>query len=80
MNWLVLLDGIEHHKYILEKDYGPFIDVWAIGCIFVEALGVMKENSPTFLDKKPFFPGILFPLTSDNHNIIKEGFPFSSTD
>ena len=36
---------------LLEKDYGPGIDVWAVGCIFAELLGMMKENSPTFMDR-----------------------------
>lgn len=42
---------------LLEKDYGPAIDVWSIGCIFGELLGMMKENAPTYLDRKPLFPG-----------------------
>jgi mitogen-activated protein kinase 1/3 len=36
---------------LLEKDYGPGIDIWAIGCIFAELLGMMKENAPTFMDR-----------------------------
>lgn len=35
---------------LLEKDYGPAIDLWSIGCIFAELLGMMKENAPTYLD------------------------------
>ena len=27
---------------LLEKDYGPAIDMWSIGCIFAELLGMMK--------------------------------------
>jgi mitogen-activated protein kinase 1/3 len=42
---------------LLEKDYGPAIDVWSVGCIFGELLGMMKENAPTYLDRKPLFPG-----------------------
>jgi mitogen-activated protein kinase 1/3 len=42
---------------LLEKDYGEAIDVWAIGCIFAELLSMMKENAPTFIDRKPLFPG-----------------------
>ena len=42
---------------LLEKDYGPAIDVWAVGCIFAELLGMMKENAPTFMDRQPLFPG-----------------------
>lgn len=29
---------------LLNKQYGAPIDVWAIGCIFAELLGMMKEN------------------------------------
>lgn len=36
---------------LLEKDYGPAIDIWAVGCIFAELLGMMKENAPTFMDR-----------------------------
>ena len=36
---------------LLEKDYGPGIDVWAVGCIFAELLGMMRENAPTFMDR-----------------------------
>lgn len=36
---------------LLEKDYGPAIDIWAVGCIFAELLGMMKENSPTYMDR-----------------------------
>ena len=49
---------------LLEKDYGPGIDVWAVGCIFAELLGMMKENAPTFMDRQPLFPGkSCFPLS-----------------
>jgi mitogen-activated protein kinase 1/3 len=36
---------------LLEKDYGPAIDIWSVGCIFAELLGMMKENAPTFMDR-----------------------------
>jgi mitogen-activated protein kinase 1/3 len=36
---------------LLEKDYGPAIDIWAVGCIFAELLGMMRENAPTFVDR-----------------------------
>jgi mitogen-activated protein kinase 1/3 len=67
---------------LLEKDYGPPIDVWSIGCIFGELLGMMKENAPTYLDRKPLFPGkSCFPLSPNNKLTEKrKGFPFSSTD
>jgi mitogen-activated protein kinase 1/3 len=49
---------------LLEKDYGPAIDIWSVGCIFAELLGMMKENAPTFMDRQPLFPGkSCFPLS-----------------
>ena len=67
---------------LLEKDYGPAIDMWSVGCIFAELLGMMKESAPTYLDRKPLFPGkSCFPLSPDKH--VKEerkGFPFSRND
>jgi mitogen-activated protein kinase 1/3 len=67
---------------LLEKDYGPAIDMWSIGCIFAELLGMMKEHAATYLDRKPLFPGkSCFPLSPDKN--VKEkvkGFPHSQTD
>jgi len=67
---------------LLEKDYGAAIDMWAVGCIFAELLGTMKENSPTFLDRKPLFPGkSCFPLSPAKVSTeSKAGLPFSSSD
>jgi serine/threonine protein kinase len=36
---------------LLEKDYGPAIDIWAVGCIFAELLAMMKENASTFMER-----------------------------
>lgn len=67
---------------LLEKDYGPAIDLWAVGCIFAELLGMMKENAPTFMDRQPLFPGkSCFPLSpSKSPTEQRKGFPFSSND
>ena len=67
---------------LLEKDYGPAIDIWAVGCIFAELLGMMKENAPTFMDRQPLFPGkSCFPLSpAKDTTEQRKGFPFSSTD
>ena len=67
---------------LLEKDYGPGIDVWAVGCIFAELLGMMRENAPTFMDRTPLFPGkSCFPLSpAKNPTEQRKGFPFSSND
>jgi len=67
---------------LLEKDYTAAIDVWSVGCIFGELLGMIKENAPTFLDRSPLFPGTsCFPLSPDRSNNIKRGgFPHSAQD
>jgi mitogen-activated protein kinase 1/3 len=67
---------------LLEKDYGPAIDLWSIGCIFAELLSMMKGNSPTFMDRKPLFPGkSCFPLSpAKDLTEQRNGFPFSTND
>ena len=67
---------------LLEKDYGPAIDMWSVGCIFAELLGMMKESAATYLDRKPLFPGkSCFPLSPDRHAQIQaSGFPVAKDD
>ena len=67
---------------LLEKDYGPAIDVWSIGRIFAELLSMMKSNAPTFIDRKPLFPGkSCFPLSpAKDLTEQRNGFPFSTSD
>jgi mitogen-activated protein kinase 1/3 len=67
---------------LLEKDYGSAIDIWAVGCIFAELLGMMKENAPTFMDRTPLFPGkSCFPLSpAPDTSEQRKGFPFSNSD
>lgn len=42
---------------LLDKHYGPPIDVWAIGCIMAELLNMLKDHVENYHDRKPFFPG-----------------------
>lgn len=67
---------------LLEKDYGPAIDMWSVGCIFAELLGMMKESAATYLDRKPLFPGrSCFPLSPDaSAKQDKSGFPINKND
>jgi mitogen-activated protein kinase 1/3 len=67
---------------LLEKDYGPAIDVWSVGCIFAELLSMMKENAATYHDRQPLFPGTsCYPLSPDHKQGSKTtGKPFSNTD
>ena len=67
---------------LLEKDYGQAIDMWSVGCIFAEMLGMMKQSAATYLDRKPLFPGkSCFPLSPDRHARIQaNGFPVARDD
>ena len=67
---------------LLEKDYGQAIDMWSVGCIFAELLGMMKQSAATSLDRKPLFPGkSCFPLSPDRHARIQaNGFPVARDD
>jgi len=58
---------------LLDKEYGPPIDVWSVGCIFAELLCMMRENTPSYQDRKALFPGqSCYPL-SPVRNIKKTG-------
>ena len=67
---------------LLEKDYGPAIAMWSVGCIFGELLGMMKASAPTYMDRRPLFPGkSCFPLSPDRHARIQaNGFPVAKDD
>lgn len=56
--------------------------MWSVGCIFAELLGMMKQSAPTYLDRKPLFPGkSCFPLSPDRHARIQtNGFPVARDD
>ena len=67
---------------LLEKDYGPAIDIWSVGCIFAELLTMMKESAATYQDRKPLFPGqSCFPLSPDRDARVQaNGFPVAKDD
>jgi mitogen-activated protein kinase 1/3 len=72
---------------LLEKDYGPAIDIWSVGCIMGELLSMMKEHCPKPKERSPLFPGAsCFPLSPDlRPKAIKnrkdgESFPIEPTD
>ncbi|XP_055388600.1 LOW QUALITY PROTEIN: uncharacterized protein LOC129617313 [Condylostylus longicornis] len=53
---------------LLQDDYTESIDVWSVGCIFAELMGMIKENVKQHLDRSPLFPGSsCFPLSPDRH-------------
>jgi mitogen-activated protein kinase 1/3 len=46
---------------LVENEYGPKVDIWAIGCIFAELLLMLKENKNP---REALFPGeSCFPLS-----------------
>ena len=65
---------------LMEKDYGPAIDMWAIGCIAGELFSMIK--AATFLDREPLFQGsACFPLSPTSKNVkMINGFPIDSND
>lgn len=70
---------------LLDKQYGAPVDMWAIGCIFAELLGMIKEHVENYADRKPFFPGqSCFPLSPVKKRQNGEGrnasFPTEATD
>ena len=49
---------------LTEKDYGPPIDMWSVGCIFAELIGMMEANGLSYQCRKALFPGrSCFPLS-----------------
>ena len=56
--------------------------MWAVGCIFAELLGMMKESAATYMDRKPLFPGrSCFPLSPDRHSQTQlNGYPIARDD
>lgn len=70
---------------ILEKKYNSAIDVWSIGCILAELLGMLAENSESFTTRKVLFPGkACYPLSPPKNNETNykkvNDFPHSVSD
>jgi len=56
---------------LLEENYTEAIDMWSVGCIFAELLGMMKINVPNPTDRGPLFPGSsCFPLSPDHKHAM----------
>jgi mitogen-activated protein kinase 1/3 len=56
---------------LLEENYTEAIDMWSVGCIFAELLGMMKINIPNPTDRGPLFPGSsCFPLSPDHKHAL----------
>lgn len=50
---------------LLQENYTDSIDVWSVGCIYAELLGMLEGTH--VMDRGPLFPGSsCFPLSPDN--------------
>ena len=59
---------------LLQENYTSQIDVWSLGCIYAELLGMMKENIPYPSNRCPLFQGgSCFPLSPDRKNTDSKG-------
>ena len=59
---------------LVEKDYGPAVDIWSAGCILAELLQKIEAHqaSATTIKNQPLFPGkCCFPLSPDKHKMTK---------
>lgn len=70
---------------LIEKNYGPAVDVWGVGCIMAEMLTKGKEHhdDPNTIKDQPLFPGkSCFPLSPDKlqKKEALQKFPFSDKD
>jgi mitogen-activated protein kinase 1/3 len=53
-------------ELILIQPYTTAVDMWSLGCIFAELLGMQSESIPDFEDRSPLFPGgKCYPLSGD---------------
>jgi hypothetical protein len=65
-------------ELILLFDYTTAVDVWSLGCIFAELLGMQRENCARFEDRAPLFPGsTCYPLSGDGLGKAAQKQPYS---
>ena len=57
---------------LLNDFYSYGVDIWSVGCIFAELLGMMKENFSNFTDRQPLFPGKSDYKLSPTNSAAKE--------
>jgi len=51
----------------MEGIYTCAIDVWSVGCILAELLGMLKESNIPAAERRPLFPGrTCFPLSAED--------------
>ena len=51
-------------ELILLCDYNKAVDMWSVGCIMAELLGMMMESVRDYRDRTPLFPGTSCPSLS----------------
>lgn len=44
-------------EVILSQPYSAAVDIWSIGCIFAELMGLIKENVSNYRLRRALFPG-----------------------
>eukprot|EP00826_Nyctotherus_ovalis_P040274 TRINITY_DN3950_c0_g1_i3.p1 TRINITY_DN3950_c0_g1~~TRINITY_DN3950_c0_g1_i3.p1 ORF type:complete len:264 (+),score=59.96 TRINITY_DN3950_c0_g1_i3:75-866(+) len=65
---------------LCQANYGPGIDVWALGCVFAELLA-MANTGIEPKDRKPFFPGSSsYPYSPARNEKLKCGISMVETD
>ena len=65
---------------LCKSDYGPGIDVWAIGCIFAELLSMLNYTLDPG-DRKPLFPGAsCYPYSPGKIEKLKGGLSVLEND
>ena len=59
---------------ILLQEYTSAVDVWSVGCIFAELLGMQIESVPNHHDRVALFPGkSCYPLSGDKLDKATDG-------
>ena len=44
-------------QVILSQPYTAAVDMWSLGCIFAELLGLMRDNIKDYRKRRALFPG-----------------------
>ncbi len=66
---------------LVQTDYGPGIDIWAVGCIFAELLSMMKDHMRIGADRRVLFPGgSCYPYSPIRGDRVKAGLSSLGSD
>ena len=61
-------------EVILEEEYGPPIDIWAVGCMFKEMIELTRLSSPPREPPLALFPGgCCSPWSVKEYRLMKDG-------